>query len=144
MFQNKLFNFALILIISIAMLGVVAIVGINYLGKSEAMAKKVPSAKELAESQFAVEKLTTNLSGSSLVQIGITLQLDSTKGVEELELRKSQVKDTITQILHATTQVDLQKPDGIQKLKEQIKENINKYLQKGKVVDVYFPELVVQ
>ncbi|MFC4768793.1 flagellar basal body-associated FliL family protein [Effusibacillus consociatus] len=146
MFQNKLFNFALIIIISIAMLGVVAIVGFQYIGKSsEAAAKpKVVSTEELAKSQFVVDKITTNLSGSSLIQIGISLQADSTKTVEELGFLKVQAKDTINQILHSTTHVDIQNDKGYQQIRDRIKEGINKHLQKGKVVDVYITEIVVQ
>lgn len=143
MFQNKLFNFALILIISIAMLGVVAIVGIQYVRSSESK-PAAPSAQELASRQYVVDKITTNLSGSSLIQIGITLQMDSTKAVEEAGLRKVQVKDTINQILHSTTHVDIQNDKGYKQLSTRIKDEINKYLQKGKVIDVYITDIVVQ
>lgn len=146
MFQNKLFNFALIMIISIALLGVVAIVGFQYFGKSSDAAKKptAPTAAKLAESQYVVEKITTNLSGSSLIQLGITLQMDSTKAVDEIGLRKVQVKNTINEILHSTTAIDIQKDAGYKQLEAKIMEGINKYMQQGKVVDVYVTDIVVQ
>lgn len=146
MFQNKLFNFALIMIISIAMLGVVAIVGFQYVGKSAETAKTTaaPTAQKLAESQFVVDKITTNLSGSSLIQLGITLQLNSSKAVEEIGLRKVQIKNTINEILHSTTAVDIQKDAGYKQLEGKIIEGINKYMQTGKVVDVYVTDIVVQ
>lgn len=146
MFQNKLFNFALIMIISIAMLGVVAIVGFQYVGKSTEAAKTTaaPTAQKLAEGQFVVDKITTNLSGSSLIQLGITLQLNSPKAVEEIGLRKVQIKNTINEILHSTTAVDIQKDAGYKQLESKIMEGINKYMQTGKVVDVYVTDIVVQ
>jgi flagellar FliL protein len=146
MFQNKLFNFALIMIISIAMLGVVAIVGFQYFGKSSEAAKTAaaPTAEKLAESQFVVEKITTNLSGSSLIQLGVTLQMDSNKAVGEIGLRKVQVKNTINEILHSTTAIDIQKDAGYKQLEAKIIEGINKYMQHGKVVDVYVTDIVVQ
>ncbi|WP_018132553.1 flagellar basal body-associated FliL family protein [Effusibacillus pohliae] len=146
MFRNKLFNMALIIMVSIALLAVVALVGWQYLGDREAAAKapKPPTAQELAERQFAVDKMTTNLSGSSLIQIGMTLQTDSRKTVEELGLRKLQVKDTINQILHSTTHVDIQNDRDYRQLRQKIKDGVNKYLQTGKVVDVYITDIVIQ
>lgn len=146
MFQNKLFNFALIIIISIAMLGIVAIVGFQYVGKASDAAKapKALSADKLAESQFVVDKITTNLSGSSLIQLGITLQLDSKKAVDEITLRKVQVKDTINGILHSTTQIDIQKDGGYQQLEQRIIDGVNSYLQDGKVTQVYITDIVIQ
>jgi flagellar basal body-associated protein FliL len=145
MFRNKLFNIALIIIISIAMLGVVAIVGFQYVGKSDGPnTVKAATAQELADRQFVVDKITTNLSGSNLIQIGITLQADSTKTVDELGYLKVQIKDSINQILHSTTHVDIQNDKGYQQLSAKIQEGVNKYLQKGKVVNVYITEIVVQ
>lgn len=127
------------------MLGVVTLVGFQYLGKSAAHAgPKVPTAQELADSQFVLEKMTTNLAGSSLIQLGVTLQLDSTKSKDELALRKTQVKDSVNKILHSTTQVDIQNDKEFQKLGNQIKDSINQFLQKGKVTNVYITDLVVQ
>lgn len=146
MFQNKLFNIALIIIISIAMLGAVAIVGFRYMESTTQAAKlnKPPTAEKLAQSQFVVDKITTNLSGSSLIQLGITLQVDSTKGVAELGLRKVQVKNTINEILHSTTQVDIEKDGGYRLLEAKIIEGINKYMQDGKVTAVYITDIVIQ
>ncbi|BCJ85269.1 flagellar basal body-associated FliL family protein [Effusibacillus dendaii] len=146
MFQNRLFNIALIIIISIAMLGVVAIVGLQYIGSAQNQPKapKPVAADKLAATQFQVEKITTNLAGSSLIQIQVYLQVDGSKAMDELNLRKVQVKDTITQILHTTTHVDLQKTEGVQLLKQHIKDAVNQYLQNGKVIDVYIPDIVIQ
>lgn len=143
MFQNKLFNIGLIIMISISLLGVAAVVGFKYVTTTSAT-PKTPTADELAKGQFVVDKITTNLSGMSLIQVGFTVQADSDKTKAELDLRKSQVKDAINTILHKTTKVDLEKPEGLNLLKENVRKKIQSMLSHGQILDVYISDIVIQ
>jgi flagellar protein FliL len=143
--KNKPFRLTLIVSIVFILLAGIAFLSITYLNKSaNANQASALSAKDLAATQYTLDKITTNLQGASFVQIGLTLQTDSKDARDELEQRKIQVKDAVNEILHTTTKVDLDKPDGHVKLKKEIMNRVNRFMTKGRVTDVYITEIVVQ
>lgn len=88
--------------------------------------------------------MTTNLAGGSVIQLTVSLQGDSAKTREELELRKVQVQDAVNDILHNWKREDLEKPQGQEKLKADILKRVNEILRDGRVVQVYLPSIIVQ
>lgn len=144
MFRNKVLNIALIVIIAVALLGIVGIVAWKTVLAPTSDEPEVPTAKELVESQFEVGKLVTNLAGNALIQVTISVQGDSADTKVELEERKSQVKDIINSVLHTTTQADLEKPDGYERLKLRIVGELNKVMLEGQVTNIYLSDIVVQ
>ncbi|MGZ4122599.1 MAG: flagellar basal body-associated FliL family protein [Tumebacillaceae bacterium] len=148
MFRNKAVNILLIVVLSLGLLGTVLFVAYKtVLGSSsskEASAPKAMSSKELAAAQFDLGKITTNLSGDSLIQVSISIQGDDANVKKEIEERKAQVKDIINSILHTTAVADIQKADGYPKLKQRIVSELNKVMQEGKVTDAYLSDIVVQ
>ncbi|MFD2171350.1 flagellar basal body-associated FliL family protein [Tumebacillus lipolyticus] len=144
MFRNKTLNIVLILIIAVALLGIVGIVAYKTFLPAAGQEEVVPSAKELLDSQYEIGKMTTNLAGDALIQATIAIQSDSKAAMKEIEQRKAQIKDIINSTLHTTTQADIEKADGYQKLKVRLVEAMNKVMLEGKVTDVYISDIVVQ
>ena len=144
MFRNKALNIALIVIIAVALLGIVGIVAWKTVLAPASNEPEVPTAKELVESQFELGKMVTNLAGNALIQATISVQGDGKDMKTELEERKAQVKDIINGVLHTTTQADIEKPDGYERLKLRIVGELNKVMLEGKVTNIYLSDIVVQ
>jgi flagellar FliL protein len=144
MFRNKFINIALILIIAIALLGVVGFVAYKMFVAPSSTEPKIPTAKELVESQYEVGKMTTNLAGGGIIQATFSVQGEDKDVKKELEERKVQVKDIINSVLHTTTLADIQKPDGIERLKLKIIGEMNKVMLEGKVTNLYISDIVTQ
>jgi flagellar FliL protein len=142
--NNKLVKTMLIILLILTALAVGVVLAYMFVFKSASGPPQPPTAAELASRQYALQQITTNLQGGSVIQVTITLQADSGKAKDELDKRKAQVMDTIDGILHNTSRVDLEKPDGLIQLKKKIMQSINAYMQDGHVVDVYYANPIVQ
>jgi len=144
MFRNKMFNIALLVIIALALLGIVGVVAYKTFAVTGSDEPEIPTAKELQASQMDLGKMTTNLAGNSLIQANIAIQGDSEKAKVEIETRKLQVKAIVNGVLHTTTQADIEKPDGLERLVLRIVGELNKVMLEGKVTNVYISDIVVQ
>jgi flagellar FliL protein len=142
-FKNKMVNLALIITLLLTLFA--GVITYFYMKKTaNGNGTSGLSAKDLAATQYTLDKMTTNLQGASFVQIALTLQTDSKDARDELEARKIQVKDAVNEILHITSKADLDKPDGHARLKKEVMDRVNKFMTKGKVTDVYITDIVVQ
>ncbi|AEM78808.1 flagellar FliL protein [Thermoanaerobacter thermohydrosulfuricus] len=87
----------------------------------------------------------TNLKGDGkFVKATIELQVADKNILKTLEERNPQIRDLIIQILRGKTEQDVEGPEGQEKLKNDIKNEINKIIGEGKIVNVYFDEFIVQ
>ncbi|HHW56554.1 MAG TPA: flagellar basal body protein FliL [Clostridia bacterium] len=87
----------------------------------------------------------TNLRGNNkFVKVSVELQVADKNTLKVLEERNPQIRDLIIQILRGKTEQDIEGPEGQQRLKTDIKNEINKILGEGKIVNVYFDEFIVQ
>ncbi len=142
MFQNKLFNMALIIVISIALLGVVTFVlWQTYIAPSthasaEKPAEKVLTADEMAEYTVDTGEITTNLATNNFIIVRFSITADSKKGKEELEKRMPQVNQIIIKALAGLTPDDLKGTEGLNKLEAKIMNQISAIMQEGKIVEV--------
>lgn len=78
------------------------------------------------------------------IKTSIVLAMDDVKLTKELQQRVPQIRDTIITILRNKYSSDLDCVEGTQKLKEEIKDEINSYLKDGKIVEIYFTDIVIQ
>ena len=62
--------------------------------------------------------------------------------VSEIDNRKAQIKDFIIIILSSKTYEEISTKEGKDFLRNEIKDNINTFLSKGKITNVYFTELI--
>lgn len=151
MFKNRLVNIALILLMAITLIGVVIfIIWQSYLKQpvdpavinGKQVEKKI-SAEELEKVTIETDEIRTNLLTGDLILAKFAIQAENEKVKKELELRKTQVIHTVIKILSAMKPEEVQGPKGMEKVEAAIKTELNKLLEKGKIVDVITTHKIV-
>jgi flagellar protein FliL len=139
--RAKLKPIILIIIAAILLLGGVWF----FLQKSTSEEKtKELSADEIIAMSVETESITTNLSTGGYVQLSFQLQTDSEKAKEELEKRNFQVKNVILKLFSSLTEDEINSPEETEKFEEQIKIELNKFMQSGRIVKVYTTNKMIQ
>ncbi len=134
----------LLIIVGVIVIVVVAAIFVVIQLTSKPHKAPPPTPAQLQAWQFSVDKITTNLQGSSIIQIQVTLQAPNSKVLAELTARLAQLDDSVIGVLHNISSQVLLAPNGRQLLKEQIMSRINSYLTSGKITAVYIQQLIVQ
>jgi len=146
-FKNKLLNISLIIIISIAFLGVATYFLYQYIFPSKAALGdefKEPSIEEILPLTVNVPKMNTNLGDSSVIVIEMTIQTDNQKAKDEADKRIFQIKDSINLYLKSLTSDNFSTEENINQFKEDLIIRLNSLLQEGKVVRIDITQLFVQ
>ncbi|RSL33175.1 flagellar basal body-associated protein FliL [Salibacterium salarium] len=143
MFKNRLVNIMLIIIISITLIGVVALVLFNYFSSSTE-AGSDPTIDEIIENSWETEEITTNLNGGQLFRGRFRIHVDSDEGASELEKRDFQVNNIIIHELAGMSANDIQTQDGINELETTLRSDIDEILDNGEVIRVYTTERMIQ
>ncbi|HZG79154.1 MAG TPA: flagellar basal body-associated FliL family protein [Brevibacillus sp.] len=143
MFQNRLFNMALIIIIAISLLGVISFVlWQTFLSPTSQTANqdvkdvKVLSAKEMQEYSVDTGEITTNLLTNNYMIIRFTITAEDKNAKAELEQRLPQVNQVIIKTLAGLTPEDIKGTEGVNKLEAKIMNEISSLMQEGKIVQV--------
>ncbi|QOS99692.1 flagellar basal body-associated FliL family protein [Brevibacterium sp. JNUCC-42] len=139
MFQNKLVNMALIILIAITLLGVAAFFG--YMSKiappttaNGVEVVKALNADEMKEYSVDTDDITTNLLTNNFVVVRFSITADGKKSKAELEKRLPQVKQVIIKTLAGLTPDDLKGTEGINKLEAKVLGDVNTIMQDGRIV----------
>lgn len=98
---------------------------------------------------YDIGTLTVNLSnngapGARYMRTGVVLEVDSDKTMRELEQREPQVVDRIISVMREQTAQSISGAEGQEKLRAQLLESVNEVLFEGRIVQVWFTDLVVQ
>ncbi|MGE5701206.1 MAG: flagellar basal body-associated FliL family protein [Clostridia bacterium] len=144
MFQNKLFNMALIVIIAITLIGAVTFVlWKSYFtpsakSSSAAVAEEIKplTADEMVEFTVDSGEITTNLLSSNYIIVRFSITADSKEGKEELTKRMPQVNQIIIKTLAGLTPDDIKGTEGLNKLEAKIMNEVSSIMQEGKIVQV--------
>ncbi|OAS83329.1 MULTISPECIES: flagellar basal body-associated protein FliL [Metabacillus] len=140
--NKKLISIMLVIIVSITLIGVTALVVVmKFQGNEE---HKEPSIEEVVEASVDIPEITTNLSSGNIVRLSFKIETDSKKAKEELEQREFQIRDIIISELANMTADQLEGKEGMDKLKETVKQKANGLMQKGKVNKVYTTSYILQ
>jgi flagellar FliL protein len=140
--NKKLLSIMLIIIVSITLIGVTALVVVmKFFGNEE---HKEPSIEEVVEASVDIPEITTNLSSGNIVRLSFKIETDSKKAKEELEQREFQIRDIIISELANMTAAQLEGKEGMDKLKETVKQKANGLMQEGKVNKVYTTSYILQ
>ncbi|WP_010301507.1 flagellar basal body-associated protein FliL [Kurthia senegalensis] len=140
--KNKLLTIMLIILVSITLIGIVAMVVITQGSKDSAHAE--PDIDTVLESSVDVEELTTNLKGENFVKISLKVQTDSKKAAAELTKRDFQMKDIIIEELSEMSKEDLEGKKGKEVLQNTLKTQFNGLMQDGKIQKVYITSCIIQ
>lgn len=139
--KNKLLTITLILLVTITLVGVLALVVLLKFNDDET---KEPTIDEVIEASVDVPELTTNLLSGDYIKISFKVQTDGKKAKEELEKRDFQVKNIIIEELSELKSEELQGKEGKQQLEMTIKDKANSLMQEGKVERVYITSYIIQ
>lgn len=95
---------------------------------------------------FAMPVFSTNLDGTPrrLVRVDMTLEMMDAEGYEEVISLGPEPRDAIMRVLNSKTFADLESVQGKLHLKNEIVTQLNGFLKKGVVKNVYFSDFVVQ
>ncbi|MGR3763868.1 flagellar basal body-associated protein FliL [Rossellomorea sp. NS-SX7] len=140
--KNKFLTIMMILLVTITLVGVIALVVI--LKFSDEEETKEPSIEEVIEASVDIPEITTNLLSNDFIRISFKIQTDSEKAKEELEKRDFQVNNIIIEELSEMKAEDLQGKKGKELIEGKVKEKVNTLMQEGMVEKVYITSMMIQ
>ena len=140
--NNKLLTMMLIILVSLTLVGVVAILLYFQFNKGEEANE--PTIDEIVESSVDIQEITTNLAGDKFIRISMKVQTDSTKAAEELTKRDFQVKNILITELSEMSPEDLEGKQGKLTLESSLKTKINELMDDGEVQQVYITSYIIQ
>lgn len=142
--KNKLLTIMLIILVSITLIGVVALVVVTQLSKDGgAEANPEPSIDEIIEQSVDVPEISTNLNDRRYVKLSLKIQTDSKEAAEELTKRDFQIKDILVEVLSDMSSKDLEGTKGKALLTNALKAKFNGLMQNGEVQKVYITSFAV-
>jgi flagellar FliL protein len=96
---------------------------------------------------YPLDPFTVNLKSSGAtkyLKCTINIEIDAPETQPELDKLKPAIRDIIIRILSSKTVPEISTAKGKEKLKEEIKKNINSILSTGEIRNVYFTAFVIQ
>ena len=101
--------------------------------------------KEFIGQLVPLETFLVNLSGSrgrKLVKINMELEMSSAEAQEEVEKIKPKIRDYIIIIVSSKSYAEISTKEGKDSLRDEIKNQVNLFLTKGRINKVYFTEFL--
>ena len=92
-----------------------------------------------------LETFIVNLAGSKgrkVLKVNMELEVKGVDVIQEIDNRKAQIRDFIIIILSSKTYDEVSTKEGKDFLRNEIKDQVNSFLSKGKIINVYFTELI--
>lgn len=140
--KNKLLTIMLIILVTLTLLGVVAVILITQLNK-DSNGEATP-IEDVVAASVIIPEITTNLADGGYAKVSLQIETDSEKAAEELTLRTFQVNDIVIQELSEMKEEDLQGKQGKVLFGKAIKAQVNELMNEGEVVQVYLTSFVIQ
>ncbi len=114
-------------------------------GEQVAQEKEAKEEKSFIGKVIPLETFIVNLSGSKgrrIAKVNMELELQGEQVQVEIDKRKAQIRDIIIIILSSKTYDEVALREGKDSLKNEIKDTLNAFLTKGKILNVYFTEFI--
>ncbi len=113
-------------------------------GEAKTVANEASTPEEIGK-VIPLETFIVNLAGAKgrkVLKVNMELEVKGSEIVSEIDNRKAQIRDFIIIILSSKTYDEVSTKEGKEALRNEIKDNINTFLSKGKISNVYFTELI--
>jgi flagellar protein FliL len=113
-------------------------------GEQQTQSNEQAKAEEIGK-VIPLETFIVNLAGSKgrkVLKVNMELEVKGLEVIQEIENRKAQIRDFIIIILSSKSYDEVSAKEGKDALRNEIKDNINSFLSKGKIINVYFTELI--
>ncbi|SER55392.1 flagellar basal body-associated protein FliL [Salisediminibacterium halotolerans] len=143
MFNNRLVNIMLIVLIALTLIGAVALVLYTQFF-DEGTADREPTIDEVIERSVETDEITTNLQSNQVIRSQFVIELNDTGARNELEKRDFQVEDIIINELSELGSSDVDGQKGREEMKRSVMNEMNQLLQEGYVEEIYINQWVVQ
>jgi len=140
--KNRLLTIMLIILVSITLIGVVALILVMQFNKESET--EGPTIDEIIEASIDIPEITTNLSADAFIRLSLKIQTDSAEAAEELTKRDFQVKNIVIQELSEMTPEDLEGKEGKKAFENALKMQVNELMQHGEVQQVYITSYIIQ
>jgi flagellar FliL protein len=134
----------MIILVSLTLIGVVAIVLVNYFSSDDDDEFKEPTIDEIIAMSFDTEEITTNLKSNEFAKIQLRIQVDNKKALSEIEKRDFQIENIIIREMSNLRSNEISGEEGIELLESQLKLRINELMQEGMVDQVYIRRIIIQ
>lgn len=153
-----------ILLIALAVINMLVVAGVGFMlykgkqkdaaepkiehvikGEHDAQAKEATEEKAFIGRVVPLETFIVNLSGSKgrrIAKVNMELELQGEQVQVEIDKRKAQIRDIIIIILSSKSYDEVSAREGKDALKNEIKDTLNAFLTKGKILNVYFTEFI--
>lgn len=157
MFQNKMLQWLIMILIAITLIVVAGFVLWEYMERNampsdpsqqaissvENVKAKTMTAAQIKESTVEINDILTNLSTKDFVKISFAFELENTKARTEFELLDHKVKAIILQTIADMTPEQIQGSKGQDQLNAILLNKINQVLKQGKVRQIYITNFVL-
>ena len=142
--KNKIVIIAVILVLSIAIIGAGVFSMMKFMGGGkEIVVVTEPPIEKLVVQSVDVPELMTNLKAGSYLKISFKLQTDSEEAAAELTQRLYQFNDIVIKEAAGYTAEDLETKEQIVQFEEALLTQINGYMQKGKVTKLFITSKLI-
>lgn len=150
-----------ILLIALVIVNLLAVVGVGaivYMGQKEKAATENPigdpenvKLKEVVSEENAKSKIISldtflvNLVGDrgrKLVKVNMELEVSGEGILDEVTKQKPKIRDMIITITSSKVYSDISSKEGKENLRNEIKDQINLFLTKGKIEKIFFTEFL--
>jgi flagellar protein FliL len=125
---------------------------LKYLRSAGTAAAAEKVKKESVESTLNLDPFLVNLADKEATRfVKVTFRLGLSLDEKEVEEKLSknnvflaQTRDAVISLLTSKTSEEVLTPDGKEKLRQEVQTRVNAFLSKGKVMEVYIVDFVVQ
>jgi flagellar FliL protein len=96
---------------------------------------------------YRLEQFIVNLVdplGRRYLKVKIELEMDKPEAVEEAGKRDAQIRDSVITLLTSKSYGDIDSPEGKLQLRQEIVARANQFLRRGRAVNAYFTDFVIQ
>lgn len=135
--------------IIIAVLGAyIVVTKILFPAEAEKEAVKEKPLEELVNKVVMLDPVVVNISGTEgelrYLKVTVGIELNDPSLQEEIDLRKPQILDVLIRVFSSRNIYDVTETRGRDSIRREIKTRLNDILEKGRLLNVYFTEFVIQ
>lgn len=146
--KSKLMPIIIGVVLLVVVAGAAAFLVPKFLNKGAAEGEDA-SVEEVTSDEpgeyYEMREFVVNLSEvTRYLKTRIVLEVDSAKAVDEIEAKNPRIRDDVLILLSSKSTTELSDLAGKNQLKDQLTFRINRVLKKGRVMNIYFKQFVIQ
>ncbi len=149
--NNKGISMKMIIVLMIVMIIITGIFSYLFMSYFATQANRGEDNNEIEDKKglgptYNLGEFTVNLSGSGgyqFIKATMVVEVNQDEVITELDKRNPQVRDIIILTLREQMIEDIEEP-GAQVIKNQLMIRVNQILRSGKIINIWFTQLVVQ